>query len=292
MVVPPVAAAPSLDDSYAHCAALARSHYENFTVVSRLLPRALRPSLEALYAFCRSTDDIGDERPGDRLAQLDEWERQLSRCYAGDPTHPVMVALQDVIRRCNIPDEPFRRLIQANRMDQTGGRFASYGDLLHYCAHSANPVGRMVLHVLGDRSAESRRLSDAVCTALQLANFWQDVRRDYAKGRIYLPLEDLHRFGCSEERIARGVADAAFRDLMRFEVERARALFAAGRPLVDRLRGRPRLAVALFVGGGTRVLDAIREQDYDVLSRRPVVTGSRRLWITLATCARLALRRP
>ena len=284
---------PSLAESYAYCGDLARSHYENFTVISRFTPRRHRPALEAVYAFCRYTDDLGDEAQGDRLALLDEWEAELTRAYSGEPTHPIMVALQDTIRRAQIPEEPFRKLIEANRMDQGSGRFETYADVLHYCDHSANPVGRMVLHVLGEASEENVRLSDATCTALQLANFWQDVARDYAMGRIYIPLEDVRAFGCTEEQIENGVADKAFRDLMRFEVDRAQALFAEGLPLAARLSGRARLAIALFSKGGMRVLDAIRRQDYDVLSERPVVTRSRKLWLIVSTAARLTvLRRP
>ena len=284
---------PSLAESYAYCADLARSHYENFTVISRFTPRQHRPALEAVYAFCRHTDDLGDEAEGDRLALLDEWEAELTRAYTGEPTHPIMVALQDTIRRAQIPEEPFRKLIEANRMDQGSGRFETYADVLHYCDHSANPVGRMVLHVLGEASEENVRLSDATCTALQLANFWQDVARDYAMGRIYIPLEDLRAFGCTEEQIANGVADRAFRSVLRFEVDRAQALFEEGLPLAAHLSGRARLAIALFSKGGMRVLDAIRKQDYDVLSERPVVTRSRKLWLIVSTAVRLTvLRRP
>ena len=284
---------PSLAESYAYCADLARSHYENFTVISRFTPRQHRPALEAVYAFCRHTDDLGDEAEGDRLALLDEWEAELDRAYAGEPTHPIMVALQDTIRRAAIPEEPFRKLIEANRMDQGFGRFETYADVLHYCDHSANPVGRMVLYVLGKATEENMGLSDATCTALQLANFWQDVARDYAMGRIYIPLEDMRAFGCTEEQIANGVADEAFRSVLRFEVDRAQALFEEGLPLAARLGGRAGLAIALFSKGGMRVLDAIRKQDYDVLSRRPVVTRSRKLWLIVSTAARLTvLRRP
>lgn len=284
---------PSLAESYAYCADLARSHYENFTVISRFTPRQHRPALEAVYSFCRHTDDLGDEAEGDRLALLDKWKAELSLAYSGEPTHPVMVALQDTVRRAHIPEEPFRKLIEANRMDQGPGRFETYADVLHYCDHSANPVGRMVLHVLGEATEENVRLSDATCTALQLANFWQDVARDYAMGRIYIPLEDMREFGCAEEQIASGIADTAFRYLMRFEVDRAQALFDEGLPLATRLSGRARLAIALFSKGGLRVLDAIRKQDYDVLSKRPVVTSSQKLWIIVSTAARLTvLRRP
>ena len=284
---------PSLAESYAYCASLARSHYENFTVISRLTAKRHRPALEAVYAFCRQTDDLGDEAQGDRLALLDAWEAEFSLAWSGKPTHPIMIALQDTIQRAQIPEEPFRKLIEANRMDQGSGRFETYADVLHYCDHSANPVGRMVLHVLGNATEENVRLSDATCTALQLANFWQDVARDYAMGRIYIPLEDLHAFGCREDQIANGDADKAFRDLMQFEVDRAQALFEEGLPLATRLSGRARLAVALFSKGGMHVQDAIRKQDYDVLSERPIVTRFRKLWLILSTSARLALlRRP
>ena len=222
---------PSLVESYAYCADLARSHYENFTVISRFTPPQHRHALEAVYAFCRHTDDLGDEAEGDRLALLDEWEAELTRALTpalsqGEreqegPTHPIMVALQDTIRRARIPEEPFRKLIEANRMDQGCGRFETYADVLHYCDHSANPVGRMVLHVLGEASEENVRLSDATCTALQLANFWQDVARDYAMGRIYIPLEDMRAFGCG------GGADR----------ERSGG---QGVPRPDAVRGRPR----------------------------------------------------
>lgn len=283
---------PALADAHAHCARMAREHYENFSVVSWLAPARFRRDLQAVYAFCRATDDLGDEADGDRLALLDEWEAQLSLAYSGEPAHPVMIALQDVIRRAEIPPEPFRKLIQANRIDQGSGRFETYADLLRYCDHSANPVGRIVLHVLGEASDENVRLSDATCAALQLANFWQDVARDYRIGRVYIPQEDLRAFGCAEERIAEGVADDAFLAMMRFEVDRAAALFAEGAPLANRLRGRAKLAVALFGKGGMRVLDAIREQNYDTLAKRPVVTRPRKAWLALATALRIAARRP
>ena len=251
--------------------------------------RKLRPYFHAVYAFCRSTDDLGDEASGDRLALLDEWERELDRCYTGSPTDPVMVALQDTIQRFEIPDTPFRKLIEANRMDQRQPRHATYADLLHYCEHSANPVGHMVLYLLGHRDEERQRLSNATCTALQLANFWQDVGRDWKMGRIYLPLEDMNRFGYTEEELDGSIVNEPFRDLMRFEVDRTDELFREGKALVSRLTGRPRLDIALFTKGGQAVLKAIRRQDYDVLSHRPTVTSPRKLWLLLSTAVRIGL---
>ena len=280
-----------LHEAYAYCERLARAHYENFTVGSLLLPRRVRPYFYAVYAFCRHTDDLGDEAEGDRLAQLSEWEEELGQAYDGQPSHPIMVALQDAIRRFDIPDAPFRKLIQANRMDQGEVRFPTYDDLLHYCDHSANPVGRMVLYVLGDRSEESHRLSDATCTALQLANFWQDVKRDYDMGRIYLPLKDMARFGYSEEDLAGGIVNDNLRGLMAFEVDRAQRLFERGYALIERLDGRFKLDIALFTKGGMSILESIRRQDYDVLTNRPVVTSGRKLWLMASTAVRLALRR-
>ncbi len=290
---PAVSLAPlEVREAYKHCEKLARSHYENFTVGSWLLPRALRPHLFAVYAFCRRTDDLGDEASGDRLTLLNDWEAELSLCYGGQPTDPVMVALQDTIRRFDIPAEPFTRLIEANRMDQRQHRYSTYDDLLHYCSHSAEPVGRMVLYVLGYRDPERQTLSDATCTALQLANFWQDVRRDYQMGRIYIPQEDMSRFGYSEEELADSVVNDRFRSLMHFQVDRAEELFRRGLPLEQYLHGLARLDIALFSRGGMAVLAAIRRQNYDVLSHRPVVTRTRKLWLMLFTMARLAILRP
>ena len=280
-----------LHEAYAYCERLAKAHYENFTIGSLLLPRRVRPYFYAVYAFCRHTDDLGDEAEGDRLAQLSEWEEELGQAYDGQPSHPIMVALQDAIRRFDIPDAPFRKLIQANRMDQGEVRFPTYDDLLHYCDHSANPVGRMVLYVLGDRSEESHRLSDATCTALQLANFWQDVKRDYDMGRIYLPLKDMARFGYSEEDLAGGIVNDNLRGLMAFEVDRAQRLFEQGYALIERLDGRFKLDIALFTKGGMSILESMRRQDYDVLTNRPVVTSGRKLWLMASTAVRLALRR-
>ena len=279
----------SVEESYDLCQKLATTHYENFTVGSWFLPRESRKHLYAVYAFCRFVDDLGDEFEGDRLEALDFWEEEVQSCYGGTPKHPYTVALQQTISAFDIPKEPFLRLVQANRMDQTTSRYATYQDLEHYCQHSANPVGRLVLYVCGYRDQERQELSDYTCTALQLANFWQDVSRDYAMGRIYIPMEDLARFGCSEEQLARGVSTDAFRELMRFEVDRARELFRRGLGLVDTLDGRLKLDVALFSLGGLKVLDAIERQHYDVLRQRPKVSKAVKIRLMLGTTLKLRL---
>jgi len=282
---------PSLNLAYAYCERVAKTHYENFTVASFLLPKGLRPYFNAVYAFCRHTDDLGDEAEGDRFALLHEWESDLSRVYGGSPKHPIMFALQDVAQRFGIPEEPFRRLITANRMDQSKVRFQTYSDLIQYCEHSATPVGQMVLYIIGDTTEESREFSDATCTALQMTNFWQDVRRDYEMDRIYLPLEDMEAFQYTEQQLAGNVCNTAFRNLLCYEITRAKQLFKEGAPLIDRLNGRVKLDIALFSKGGMRVLDMIAKQNYDVLSKRPTVSATRKLWLAATTSIRLAFHR-
>lgn len=276
-------------EGYAECAALARAHYENFTVVSWLLHADKRDHLNAIYAFCRTVDDLGDEHVGDRLAALDEWEADLRRCYDSEPHHPYMIALQDTIRRFDVPIDPFLRLIDANRMDQATTRHQTFEDLERYCTRSANPVGHLVLYVFGYRDEERRRLSDFTCTALQLTNFWQDVARDYQMGRIYIPLEDMERFDYTEDELAQGLATESFRALMKFEVDRARDLFRHGLDLVNTLDGRFKLDVALFTKGGVSVLNAIERQNYDVLTSRPALSTATKLRLMAATAAKLGL---
>ena len=279
----------SVDEGYAQCAKLAKTHYENFTVGSWFLPGRERKHFYALYAFCRGVDDLGDEFQGDRLAALDYWQKEVELCYQGSPSHPFFVALQHTIDAFQIPRDPFLKLIQANRMDQTVQRYATYSDLDYYCQHSANPVGHLALYVCGYRDPERQRLSDYTCTALQLANFWQDVVRDFAMGRIYIPLEDMARFGYTEVELAQGVANDGFRHLMAFQVNRARDLFSNGLKLADTLNGVVKLDIALFSLGGIRVLDAIERQDYDVLSRRPVLSKAAKMRLMLTTVLKLKL---
>ena len=279
----------SVDESYALCETLAKAHYENFTVVSWALPQDKRKHFYSVYAFCRFVDDLGDEYQGDRFEALELWEQELEQCYTGTPQHPYMVALQETIGTFDIPKEPFLRLIEANRMDQHTERHPTYRDLEFYCQRSANPVGHLVLYLSGYRDEERQRLSDFTCMALQLANFWQDVARDFDIGRIYIPLEDMDRFGYSEEQLARHEVTDEFRNLMAFEVERARELFHQGLALVDTLSGSLKLDVALFSRGGMKVLDAIEAQGYDVLSKRPALSKAAKVGLMLTTMLRLKL---
>ncbi len=278
------------EEGYALCAQLAEGHYENFTVASWLLPKEKRRHVYAVYAFCRYVDDLGDRYEGDRLAALDDLERGVRLCYGGAPVHPYLVALQQTIREHDIPIEPFLKLVEANRIDQRTKRYPDYEALEYYCQHSANPVGRIVLHLFGYRDAHRQMLSDYTCTALQLTNFWQDVRRDYEMGRIYIPLEDMERFGYSEAMLAGRKFTPAFRDMMAFEVGRARVLFHRGLELVSTLDGRIRLDAALFSLGGMRVLDAIERQRFDVLSKRPVLSKRAKIGLMIRTALKLRIR--
>ena len=258
---------------------IARSHYENFTVVSHFLPRELRQHMFNVYAYCRWSDDLGDEITDPALAvqALEWWRGELDACYAGNPGHPVFVALRETIDRFEIPSEPFHHLLDAFVQDQTVKRFPTYADVEHYCTRSANPVGRLVLYLFGCRDAERQRLSDYTCTALQLANFWQDVTVDWQKDRVYLPLEDMQRFGATEAQIAERRFDPAFRELMRFEVERAKELFRQGLPLIEKVPRRLQLDLELFTRGGETILTLIERQGYDVLSKRPALSKAQKL---------------
>jgi squalene synthase HpnC len=279
---PQTVARPSLEEAYRACERLAKTHYENFPVASWILPPEERRAFCAVYAFCRGVDDLGDEAAAERrLALLDRWEEETRAAFQGTPGHPVFVALQDVIDRHDLEAEPFLKLIEANRMDQRLSRYATYADLLHYCDHSANPVGRIVLALYDLRDSKRGKLSDAICTALQLANFWQDVREDFSsRGRIYIPQEDMRHFGVREEAIARGEVDERFAALMRFEVERARMLFDEGAPLVAETPPRLSGEVRLFLRGGRAVLRAIERARYDVLRARPTVPRWKKiLWV-------------
>jgi squalene synthase HpnC len=279
----PPGAPPSRREAIAYCQALAKTHYENFTVVSWLAPRALRSHLAALYAYCRTVDDLGDEASGDRLELLDLYERELGAAYRGTARHPVLVALQETIETYSLPREPLERLIEANRIDQRRNRYATFQELLHYCSHSADPVGRLVLALHGIRDEESIRLSDATCTALQLANFWQDVKRDAAMERIYLPQDEMAAYGVREADLAANRAAEPFRRLMEFQVDRARQFFARGLPLLDRVQGHLRVDLALFSRGGLAILDKIEASGFDTLRERPTLGGREKVGLLVST---------
>ena len=270
---------PTLDEAFDYCQQVARGHYENFTVASWMLPPALRRHMYAIYAYSRGVDDLGDEAEGDRLALLDEWEAELERCYEGKPRDIRFVALGETIRRFDLPREPFLRLIEAKRRDQTVTRYRNFAELEEYCTYSANPVGRLVLRLFGCADAERVALSDAITTALQLTNFWQDVAVDLEMGRVYIPMEEMEHFGYSEEDLQERQYNEAFRRLMAFQVDRTRGLFRQGRRLPELVMGRLRADLRLFSLGGLAVLDAIERIRYDVLHQRPRLSPARRGWL-------------
>jgi squalene synthase HpnC len=272
---------------------LATHHYENFHVVSWLLPKRLHQDFYNVYAYCRWADDLADEMGdrGESLRLLAWWRESLQAMYAGEATHPVFVALRGTVARYSIPQQPFDDLIRAFVQDQTVTRYRSWDDLFGYCHCSANPVGRLVLYLCGYSDAERQRLSDATCTALQLANFWQDVTVDWEKDRVYIPLDVLERHGSSVEEIAARRATPGFLAAMREIVDRARELFLKGLPLAGMVDRRLAVDIELFSRGGMRVLDKIAAQGYDVLARRPSVSKTERVWILLGTLARAALAR-
>ena len=275
--------APSLDEARAWCRHLAETHYENFHVATWFLPKTLRPHFHAIYAYCRVSDDLGDE-VGDSavaLAMLEQWGEELDACYAGETRHPVFVALADTIRECAIPKEPFADLLMAFRQDQTVTRYATMEDVLGYCRYSANPVGRLVLFACGEADEGKFHLSDATCSALQLANFWQDVREDYARGRVYLPQKDMEFFHVSDTNIAEGIATPEFRALMHCEVNYARDLFEQGLPLIGMVNRDLALDLDLFSRGGLEILRAIEQRDFDVLSARPAISKSTKAGLAL-----------
>jgi squalene synthase HpnC len=271
---------------------MARAESENFPVASRVLPARVRAHLLAVYGFARLVDELGDSAPGDRLAALDWLQVELERAYDGTAEHPLMQRLAQTVEDCALPRGLFQRLIEANRTDQRVSRYETWEQLRGYCALSADPVGEIVLGVFGAATPERVALSDSICTALQLAEHCQDVAEDYLAGRVYLPREDLERFGCTVEQIGAGVqaarATPPLRAVLAFEVERGRLLLDRGAPLLGQLQGRERLAVAAFLAGGRAAFDAIERAGYDVLAGPPKASRARRLLALLATL----LRRP
>lgn len=273
---------------------LATHHYENFHVVSFLLPRRLHQDFYNVYAFCRWADDLGDEL-GDRQRSLEAlgwWRGLLHDAFSGHaPSHPVFVALSETAGRHRLPITPFDNLISAFVQDQTVTRYANWNELLGYCVNSANPVGRLVLYLCGYRDEERQRLSDATCTALQLANFWQDVAVDLEKDRVYLPLHLFEKHGYTVEQLCRRETTPEFIAVMQEAVDYAEALFSAGLPLVRLLNRRLALDIDLFSRGGLKVLAKIRAQGYDVLSARPAISKSERVSLLMSSLARVALMR-
>jgi len=276
---------PTPRESAQYCERLARTHYENFTVAHWLLPRELRQHFANVYAYCRWADDLADETAsaGEAERLLDWWADQLRRCYLGETWHPVFVALAETIREFDLPIDPLADLLVAFRQDQRKTRYETFAELLDYCRYSANPVGRIVLRLGRCHAADRVQLSDQICTGLQLANFWQDVARDYRRGRIYLPAESLRRHGYTEEDFATGHCNDAFRRMMAEQVERAEQYLRGGAPLVGMMPRHLRLQVALFARGGLATLAAIRRQEYDVWTHRPALSKMAKLRIFAAS---------
>lgn len=257
-----------VSEAYQRCREINQNHYENFPVASMLLPKHIRPAIDAIYAFARTADDFADEAEfdGQRLERIDEWEQKL---LADSATDPIFIALHHAIAKHEIPVQLLQDLLTAYRMDVQKSRHESFDDLIFYCKHSANPVGRLVLWLFGFRDESVFELSDEICTGLQLANFWQDVAIDLKKDRIYLPKEDLLAFQVSEQDLFAHKVSPEFKKLMQFQVVRTREIFRAGHALMDHLKGRLNLEIRLTWLGGFEILRRIEAVDYDVYNRRP-----------------------
>ena len=266
----------SAEDGFRYCETIARSHYENFPVASRFVPKELRKYVWTIYAFARIADDYADE-PGftlaERMDNLNQWERYLDECYNGNPTHRVFAALAETVERFQIPFELFQNLLAAFRSDVTVKRYDTHEDVLAYCRNSANPIGRMLLLLLNYRSEVMMQHSDSICTALQLTNFWQDVSIDLQKDRIYLPLEELEEFEYLEEDLFNQKVNDHFRSLMAFQVQRTAELFVKGKPLLSMVGKDLSMELKLTWNGGTKILQKIHDQNYDVLTKRPALSG-------------------
>lgn len=275
------------------CRKLSVTHYENFIVGSFLLPKALRQDVYNIYSYCRICDDLADETGDPQLSirLLEWWREELELCYQGKSRHPVFVALSRTIERHDIPKQPFEDLIAAFLQDQRVTRYQTFDDLLGYCANSANPVGRLFLHLVGYRDEVRQKLADSICTALQLTNFWQDVGVDYSKGRIYIPLEDMERFGYTENELSNHIVNASFVRLMRFEIARTRELFQQGSALCRLISGMGAADVELFVRGGLVVLRSIERHNYNVFRHRCFVSKFTKLMLLAGWCSRHLLGR-
>lgn len=280
-------------ESLAYTRWLATHHYENFHVVSFLLPKRLHQDFYNVYSFCRWADDLGDEigDTAESLRLLRWWRDELHAMYEGRAAHPVYIALRDTVTRHRLPRQQFDDLITAFEHDQTVTRYSNWDEVLQYCRYSANPVGRLILYLCGYSDPERQRLSDATCTALQLANFWQDVTVDWEKNRVYLPLDLLARHGCPVESIANRTFDQRFAAVMKDAVETARSLFLTGLPLAAQVDRRLGVDLELFSRGGMRVLEKIERQGYDVLSRRPAISKVERVGLLLGAVVRRTFSR-
>ena len=287
----------SLDEGYRYCENLARSHYENFPVASIVLPRHLRRHVCAIYAFARTADDFADEGydrgigESERQALLDEWRGMLEEAFSGSATHPVFLALADTRAKFQLPPSLFEDLLSAFRQDVTRRRYESFDELLDYCRRSANPIGRLLLLLFGYRDERLHLLSDCICSALQLANHWQDVEVDLRKDRVYLPENDLRHFGLDVASLGQKSDTPEFRNLMKVEVDRARELFARGKPLCTALPGRLGLELRLIWLGGMAILRSIEASGYDVFRRRPVIGRREQTRIFLTALNKEAFRR-
>ncbi len=270
----------SIDDAFAYCERMARSHYENFPVGSLLIPVDKRRYVYSIYAFARTADDFADEGyeedgldEAGRLAALEDWERKLEASYRGEASHPVFIALAETAKELQLPVRLFRDLLSAFKQDVTKRRYANFDELLDYCGRSANPIGRLILLLFGYREERLHKLSDSICTGLQLVNFWQDVAVDIRKDRIYLPLNEMAEFGVSVDDLRDGRSSERSAALFRLQVERTKQFFEAGRCLPGMVNGRLAFELRLTWLGGMRILRRIEEQDYDTLETRPVITG-------------------
>jgi len=283
----------SLAEAQAYTRWLATHHYENFHVASFLLPKRLHQDFYNVYSYCRWADDLGDETGNcdESLRLLGWWRSELDEMYAGRATHPVLVALGPTVKQYGIPRQPFADLIDAFVQDQTVTRYANWDELFGYCRNSANPVGRLVLYLCGYSDEGRQRLSDATCTALQLANFWQDVTVDLLKDRVYIPLDVMRRHGYTPEELFAHRFTAAFREVMREIVGKARGLFLEGLPLIGMVNRRLALDLDLFSRGGLHVLHKIEQHGYDVLRSRPAISKAERVRLLLGSLARLAFQR-
>jgi squalene synthase HpnC len=287
-------AAPNSAEAFAYCERLARTHYENFPVGSLLVPKARRRHVYSIYAFARIADDFADEdydnaslTEAERLKALDDWEAQLSESYCGRARHPVFVALAETVKELQLPEQLFKDLLLAFKQDVVKRRYADFAEVLDYCTRSANPVGRLILRLFDYRDERLDALSDGICTALQLANFWQDVAVDIQKDRIYLPQDEMAQFGVSVDDLRARRCTAAYRRLLEFQVERTRALFERGKELPARVSGRLAIELRLTWHGGMRILELIERQRYDTLNTRPKLSTVDKLILLSRTLLKL-----